>query len=316
LARDAIFRIASLTKPITAVATMSLVEEGVLRLEDPIGELVPELADRRVLRAIDAELDDTVPAKRPITLEDLLSYRFGIGSVTAPPGSYPIQRAEAELGLQSIGGPPWPPVQPPRPPEPCQAWAQMNKAHKEFLASPDWARMLETDLLPWLERVADLGDDVLEVGPGPGLTTDLLRQRAAKVTAVELDDELATALRQRLAGTNVDVVRADATNTGLEANRFSAAACFSMLHHVPSADLQDAVFAEVSRVLRPSGMFLGVDSLDVDLIRQFHSDDVFVPVNPDTLGDRLEAVGFSDVSVEVGEFELRFKAIKTAIKND
>jgi CubicO group peptidase (beta-lactamase class C family) len=63
-----------------------------------------------VLRAIDAELDDTVPAKRPITLEDLLSYRLGFGSVMAPPGSYPIQRAEAELGLQSIGGPPWPPV--------------------------------------------------------------------------------------------------------------------------------------------------------------------------------------------------------------
>jgi SAM-dependent methyltransferase len=191
----------------------------------------------------------------------------------------------------------------------------MNNAHKEFLASPDWARMLETDLLPWLERAADLGDDVLEVGPGPGLTTDLLRQRVAKVTAVEIDDELATALRQRLADTNVDVIRADATNTGLEANRFSAAACFSMLHHVPSADLQDAVFAEVSRVLRPNGMFLGVDSLDVDLIRQFHSDDVFVPVNPQTLGDRLEAVGFSDVSLEVGEFELRFTAIKTGIEN-
>jgi len=110
LARDAIFRIASLTKPITAVATMSLVEEGLLRLEEPIDELVPELADRRVLRAIDAELDDTVPANRPITLEDLLSFRFGFGSVMAPPDSYPIQRAEAELGLQSIGGPPWPPV--------------------------------------------------------------------------------------------------------------------------------------------------------------------------------------------------------------
>jgi CubicO group peptidase (beta-lactamase class C family) len=110
LARDAIFRIASLTKPITAVATMSLVEEGLLRLEEPIDELVPELADRRVLRAIDAELDDTVPANRPITLEDLLSFRFGFGSVMAPPNTYPIQRAEAELGLQSIGGPPWPPV--------------------------------------------------------------------------------------------------------------------------------------------------------------------------------------------------------------
>lgn len=110
LARDAIFRIASLTKPITAVATLSLIEEGRLRLDQRIDELVPELADRRVLRTIDAELDDTVPAARPITVEDLLSSRMGFGSVMAPPGSYPIQRAEAELGLQSIGGPPWPPV--------------------------------------------------------------------------------------------------------------------------------------------------------------------------------------------------------------
>jgi CubicO group peptidase (beta-lactamase class C family) len=110
LARSAIFRIASLTKPITAVATMSLVEEGVLRLDQPVEDLLPELAHRRVLRAIDGALDDTVAADRPITLEDLLSFRFGFGSVMAPPDSYPIQRAEAELGLQSIGGPPWPPV--------------------------------------------------------------------------------------------------------------------------------------------------------------------------------------------------------------
>jgi CubicO group peptidase (beta-lactamase class C family) len=110
LERDAIFRIASLTKPITAVAAMALVEAGVLRLEQPIEGLVPELARRRVLRAVDADLDDTVAAERPITLEDLLSFRLGFGSVMAPPGSFPIQRAEAELGLQSIGGPPWPPV--------------------------------------------------------------------------------------------------------------------------------------------------------------------------------------------------------------
>ncbi len=110
LARDAIFRIASLTKPIAAVAALTLVEEGRLRLEEPIDELVPELANRRVLRAIDAELDDTVPADRPITLDDLLSYRLGIGSVMAAPDSLPIQREEAKLGLQSIGGPPWPPV--------------------------------------------------------------------------------------------------------------------------------------------------------------------------------------------------------------
>jgi CubicO group peptidase (beta-lactamase class C family) len=109
LARDAIFRIASLSKPIAAATAMSLVEDGILRMYDPIDDLLPELAGRRVLRAIDAELDDTVPAARPINLEDLLSYRLGFGSVMAPPGSYPIQRAEAELGLQSIGGPPWPP---------------------------------------------------------------------------------------------------------------------------------------------------------------------------------------------------------------
>jgi CubicO group peptidase (beta-lactamase class C family) len=110
LTRGALFRVASLTKPITAATTMSMVEDGSLRLDQTIDDLVPELADRRVLRAIDAELDDTVPAPRSITLEDLLTSRMGFGSVMAPPGTYPIQRAEEALGLQSIGGPPWPPV--------------------------------------------------------------------------------------------------------------------------------------------------------------------------------------------------------------
>jgi CubicO group peptidase (beta-lactamase class C family) len=109
LRRDAIWRIASLSKPVTAVAVLSLVEQGRLGLDQPIDELVPELANRRVLRTIDAELDDTVPATRSITVEDLLSSRFGFGTVLAPPGSYPIQRAEADAELQSIGGPPWPP---------------------------------------------------------------------------------------------------------------------------------------------------------------------------------------------------------------
>jgi CubicO group peptidase (beta-lactamase class C family) len=109
LARDAIFRIASLTKPITAATALTLVEDGTLRLDDTIDDLVPELANRRVLRAIDAELDDTVPARRSITLKDLLTFCMGFGTVLAPPDSYPIQRAEAELGLRSIGGPPWPP---------------------------------------------------------------------------------------------------------------------------------------------------------------------------------------------------------------
>ncbi|HEX4490287.1 MAG TPA: serine hydrolase domain-containing protein [Acidimicrobiia bacterium] len=110
MARDSIFRIASMTKPITAVTAMSLVEEGVITLDQPIDDLVPELANRRVLRAIDVELDDTVPARRAITVEDLLSFRMGFGLVMAEPGSVPIQRAEDAAVLRSIGRPPWPPV--------------------------------------------------------------------------------------------------------------------------------------------------------------------------------------------------------------
>ena len=90
-ARDTIFRIASMTKPVTAVATLILVEECPLRLDDPVDGLLPELADRRVLKRLDGPLDDTVPAQRPITVRDLLTFRLGFGIVMAPPGTYPIQ---------------------------------------------------------------------------------------------------------------------------------------------------------------------------------------------------------------------------------
>lgn len=78
--RDTIFRIASMTKPVTATAVMMLVEEGKLRLDEPVDRLLPELANRGVLRRIDAALDDTVPARRPITVEDLLTFRCGHGA--------------------------------------------------------------------------------------------------------------------------------------------------------------------------------------------------------------------------------------------
>jgi CubicO group peptidase (beta-lactamase class C family) len=102
--RDTIFRISSMTKPITAAATMILVEECKLRLDEPVDPWLPELADRKVLRAIDSPLDDTVPAHRPITLRDLLTFRMGFGIVMAPPDTYPIQKAMSE---QLLGqGPP------------------------------------------------------------------------------------------------------------------------------------------------------------------------------------------------------------------
>ena len=184
----------------------------------------------------------------------------------------------------------------------------MNEIHLLLCASPEWAAYVEGELLPWALGARDLGDDVLELGPGPGLTTDVLRERVARLTAVEIDDDLAARLAARLAGTNVDVVHGDATDTGLPPDRFSGATCFTMLHHVPSPALQDRLFAEVARVLRPGGAFVGTDAVDTPALRELHVDDTFVPVDPATLPGRLEAAGFVDVAVEPDGDRVRFAA--------
>jgi CubicO group peptidase (beta-lactamase class C family) len=104
--RDTIFRISSMTKPITAAATMILVEECKVRLDEPVDRWLPELAARQVLQRLDGSLDDTVPANRPITVCDLLTFRMGFGQMMAPPDAYPILKAAHE---QQIGmGPPSP----------------------------------------------------------------------------------------------------------------------------------------------------------------------------------------------------------------
>src|SRR5436305_5691732 len=108
--RDTIFRISSMTKPITAVATMILVEECKVRLDEPVDRWLPELAERKVLGRLDAPLDDTVPANRPITVRDLLTFRMGFGQMMALPDAYPILKAASE---QQIGmGPPSPATTP------------------------------------------------------------------------------------------------------------------------------------------------------------------------------------------------------------
>jgi CubicO group peptidase (beta-lactamase class C family) len=97
--RDTIFRVASVTKPITAVAALILVEAGALRLDDPVDALLPELADRRVLRTIDGPLEDTVPANRPLTLRDLLTFRAGYGAIFTPPDQSPLAQALIDAGV-------------------------------------------------------------------------------------------------------------------------------------------------------------------------------------------------------------------------
>jgi SAM-dependent methyltransferase len=192
----------------------------------------------------------------------------------------------------------------------------MNRTHLEYLASSEWADALQTELLPWLESTIQLGDDVLEIGPGPGLTTDLLRQRVAAVTAVEIDAALAADLKARLAGTNVSVIWGDGTELPLPDDRFSAATCFAMLHHMPSEEAQDQLFAELRRVLRPGGRFVATDSLDTERFRQAHVDDTYVPLDPTTLESRLRTAGFVDITLaQSGAYRERGDQVRvTALK--
>lgn len=182
----------------------------------------------------------------------------------------------------------------------------MNETHLTFLASPAWAEQLRQEVLPWIDAAGDLGDDVLEIGPGPGVSTDLLRRLVPRLTAVEVDPALATALRERLVDSNVDVLCGDGADTALPSNRFSAATAFSVLHHVPSVEHQDRILAEVCRVLRPGGMFVGIDSRDLDMIRAGHEGDIFLPIDPDTFPERLRRLGFGDTSIDTTEYHLRF----------
>ncbi len=178
----------------------------------------------------------------------------------------------------------------------------MNEAHLQFCGSDEWRTFLAETVLPMVLAGVDLGDDVLEIGSGPGMTTDLLRSSVARLTCAELDPTLADALATRTAGTNVEVLHADASALPLPDGRFSGAVSFTMLHHVPTAELQDRIFAELARVLAPAGVAVVNDSLGSEELCAFHGDDVYNPVDPATLEARLTAAGFGSVTVEVNEF--------------
>ena len=178
----------------------------------------------------------------------------------------------------------------------------MNKAH-EMCGSDEWRKAMREVILPWALGDTDLGDDVLEVGPGYGATTDVLSRAVPQLTSVEIDRELAAMLTDRFADVpSVEIVNADATSLSYADDRFSGAACFTMLHHVPTIALQDRLFAEVARVLRPGAPLVASDSLGSEELKAHHEDDTYNPVDPDTLPDRLAAAGFADVNVRINDF--------------
>jgi SAM-dependent methyltransferase len=184
----------------------------------------------------------------------------------------------------------------------------MNENHK-LCTTPGWAEWLQTSVLPYLVRDVDLGGAMLEIGPGPGAATEWLRRRVPRLVTLEHDHEAAEKLRETYGGTNVTTLIGDATDMDFDDASFDSVGSFTMLHHVPSATLQNLLFAEVLRVLRPGGVFIGSDSLPSDGLHQFHEDDTYNPVEPGSLMVRLQTIGFERFTVSVDE-TLKFIAYR------
>jgi ubiquinone/menaquinone biosynthesis C-methylase UbiE len=185
----------------------------------------------------------------------------------------------------------------------------MNPEHEDLCGSAEWATWLQSDILPAVTREIELGKDMLEIGPGPGAATDWLAERAANLTALESDEAAAARLAERYDGASVTVDTGDATRMPYRDEAFDAVVSFTMLHHVPTAEAQHQILAEARRVLRPGGMLAGSDSLASVGLHHFHAGDVYNPVDPATLLCWLRTLGFSPVTVTVGE-ALMFTARK------
>lgn len=183
----------------------------------------------------------------------------------------------------------------------------MNLLHRRYCRSRRWCSRLH-DLLPWATGQVPLtGATVLELGSGPGQTTDWLRPRVGSLAAVERDRADAAALAAR-AG-DMCVVNADAAALPFADATFDVVVCFTMLHHVPTAELQDRLFREARRVLRAGGVFAGSDSRWGPLFALAHLGDTMRLVDPATLGDRLRDAGFDSPSTATRGSAFRFHAV-------
>jgi ubiquinone/menaquinone biosynthesis C-methylase UbiE len=184
----------------------------------------------------------------------------------------------------------------------------MNRIHNLVCSSRWWSGVVERELIPWGLAGVEAGDEVLEFGPGFGATTRVLARAPGKLSVLELEPDYCRRLQRKL-GAQVAVTQGDATAMPYEDGSFSAVLCFTMLHHLPSPDLQDRAFAEALRVLRPGGIFAGTDSIGTGrLFKLIHVGDTLNPIDPASLPARLERAGFEGVKVSVGGNSFRFRA--------
>lgn len=170
-------------------------------------------------------------------------------------------------------------------------------------------KAVANQLLPWALQHVELGPRTLEIGPGYGATLQALLGLTASLTAVEVDNSMVERLNRRY-GQRARIIRGDGTQTGLPDDHFTSVVCFTMLHHVASAQLQDQLFAEAYRVLQPGGVFAGSDGVPSLPFRLIHIADTYTPIAPEDLPGRLRAVGFTDIHVDVAGARLRWRATK------
>lgn len=185
----------------------------------------------------------------------------------------------------------------------------MNAIHRRLCRSAYWTDLVRSQLLPWALRDVPLDGQVLEIGPGYGVTTRWLAERTGHLTAIEVDAALAADLQTEFAG-RIDVRRGDGAALPFADASFDTVVCFTMLHHMPSPQQQDRLFAEAARVLRPGGMFAGSDSRLSLRFRILHLRDTMTVVDPETLPDRLRLAGFTDPRLVLSDRSVSFRATR------
>lgn len=185
----------------------------------------------------------------------------------------------------------------------------MNENHAKVCPSPEWAEHMHSEVLPSLTEHIDLGEQMLEIGPGPGAATEWLRHRVKRLTALEVEPESAAKLAGKYPDGNVEVVTGDAANLAYPDDSFDSVGTFTMLHHVPTQALQNKILAEAFRVLRPGGALIGSDSLGSNDLHHFHAEDTYNPIEPGTLLSRLQTLGFGKITITV-DYMVRFIAHK------
>jgi len=186
----------------------------------------------------------------------------------------------------------------------------MNRLENWFCASSIWRFITERRVLPWILSGYPLGNHVLEVGAGPGATTDELLRRAGRVTSLEYDAGFVAKLAEKHNGSRVAVVRGDASALPFPDNSFSSVIAVLMLHHLRSPEQQDRALLEFHRVLRPGGMFFALEIRDGWLHRASHYKSTFVPMSPASAFGRLTIAGFSRIAVDIERSAFRVCALR------